>query len=396
MSISNFEYKKLVITCLSPVHITDEVGTVYSYQYLYDARTQRVYFLNERLWVKFLFENNLLPEFEELIKTKMRAGTLCEWLLAKGYDIDALGGAVTEYADVAVLPEVIAANKMRLTEIVRTVHSVDGQPYIPGSSIKGALRTGLLFSLLLQEDKLRAQAWEEVSSLLSDKRVRDKNAVLSRLAQKLEVTLLHRLEIPKGEQGSELLPQAGMNCSIMKGLSVSDAYGSGNIVPVVVQKREAVYINKTGQVKNKNLNLFRECLPQGAKQHFSITLDKAVFSGSGIQSVAELLKRQKDFTEFVLSMNKNIFGAALKHEFAGAAKANLLLGSGSGFLSKTLLAALAPDAKAYRAAAALILHNNFYKHSHLQLDRFTAPRALQTVRTQKGAGLMGVCAVTEE
>ena len=121
----------MVITCLSPVHITDEVGTVYSYQYLYDVRTQRVYFLNERLWVKFLFENNLLPEFEELIKTKMRAGTLCEWLLAKGYDIDALGGAVTEYADVAVLPEVIAANKMRLTEIVRTVHSVDGQPYIP-------------------------------------------------------------------------------------------------------------------------------------------------------------------------------------------------------------------------------------------------------------------------
>ena len=393
MSISNFEYKKLVITCLSPVHITDEVGTVYS---------QRVYFLNERLWVKFLFENNLLPEFEELIKTKMRAGTLCEWLLAKGYDIDALGGAVTEYADVAVLPEVIAANKMRLTEIVRTVHSVDGQPYIPGSSIKGALRTGLLFSLLLQEDKLRAQAWDEVTRLLSDKRVRDKNAALSRLVQKLEVTLLHRLEIPRGEQGSELLPQAGMNCSIMKGLSVSDAYGSGNIVvsdaygsgnivPVVVQKREAVYINKTGQVKNKNLNLFRECLPQGAKQHFSITLDKAVFSGTGIQSVTELLKRQQDFTEFVLSMNKNIFGAALKHEFAGAAKANLLLG-----LSKTLLAALAPDAKAYRAAAALILHSNFYKHAHLQLDRFTAPRALQTVRTQKGAGLMGVCAVTEE
>ena len=126
------------------MHITDEVGTVYSYQYLYDARTQRVYFLNERLWVKFLFENNLLPEFEELIKTKMRAGTLCEWLLAKGYDIGALDGAVTEYADVAVLPEVIAANKTRLTEIVRTVHSVDGQPYIPGSSIKGALRTGLL------------------------------------------------------------------------------------------------------------------------------------------------------------------------------------------------------------------------------------------------------------
>ena len=41
MSISNFEYKKMSVTCLGPVHITDEVGTVYSYQYLYDAGTRR-------------------------------------------------------------------------------------------------------------------------------------------------------------------------------------------------------------------------------------------------------------------------------------------------------------------------------------------------------------------
>ena len=34
MSISNFEYKKLFVTCLGPVHITDEVGMVYCYQYL--------------------------------------------------------------------------------------------------------------------------------------------------------------------------------------------------------------------------------------------------------------------------------------------------------------------------------------------------------------------------
>lgn len=68
MSISNFEYKKMSVTCLGPVHITDEVGTVYSYQYLYDAGSRRVYFLNERLWVKFLYKHNLLAEFEELIK----------------------------------------------------------------------------------------------------------------------------------------------------------------------------------------------------------------------------------------------------------------------------------------------------------------------------------------
>ena len=80
MSISNFEYKKMSVTCLGPVHITDEVGTVYSYQYLYDAGSRRVYFLNERLWVKFLYKHNLLTEFEELIKTRLRAGTLCEWV----------------------------------------------------------------------------------------------------------------------------------------------------------------------------------------------------------------------------------------------------------------------------------------------------------------------------
>lgn len=396
MSISNFDYKKLVIKCLSPVHITDEVGTVYSYQYLYDARMQRVYFLNERLWVKFLFEHDLLTEFEELISTQMRAGTLCEWLLDRGFDIDTLDGAVTEYAEVAVPPDVLAANKMRLTEIVRTVHSVDGQPYIPGSSIKGALRTGLLFSLLLQEDKLRAQSWSEVTRILNDKRLRDKNDALARLAQKLEVLLLHRLRIPKNEPGGELLPQANMKCSVMKGLSVSDAYGYGSIIPVIVQKREAVLMVKTGQIKIKNLNLFRECLPQGAHQHFSITLDKAVFRSIGIQSVSELVKRQQDFTRFVLVRQQKIFDGALKREFAASECGNIFVGSGSGFLSKTLLAVLAPDEKSYTAAAALILHNNFYKHAHLRLDKFAAPRGLQTAKSRQGSTLMGFCAVTEE
>ena len=288
MSISNFEYKKMSVTCLGPVHITDEVGTVYSYQYLYDAGSRRVYFLNERLWVKFLYKHNLLAEFEELIKTRLRAGTLCEWVQEKGFKIEALGDAVTDYADVEVAQEILAANKMRLTEIVRTVHNVEGQPYIPGSSIKGALRTGLLFSLLLQEDRLRNAAWAEVSRIINDNRLRDKNSAFARLAQKLEIVLLHRLKIPKNEYSAELMPQASMNCSIMKGLSVSDSYSSGKTIPVIVQKREAVYIVKTGQVKTKNLTLFRECLPPGAHQHFSITLDKAVFGGIGITSAAEL------------------------------------------------------------------------------------------------------------
>lgn len=197
MSISNFEYKKMSVTCLGPVHITDEVGTVYSYQYLYDAGSRRVYFLNERLWVKFLYKHNLLAEFEELIKTRLRAGTLCEWVQEKGFKIEDLGDAVTDYANVEVAPEILAANKMRLTEIVRTVHNVEGQPYIPGSSIKGALRTGLLFSLLLQEDRLRNAAWSEVSRIINDNRLRDKNSAFARLAQKLEIVLLHRLKIPK-------------------------------------------------------------------------------------------------------------------------------------------------------------------------------------------------------
>lgn len=396
MSISNFEYKKMSVTCLGPVHITDETGTVYSYQYLYDAANRRVYFLNERMWVKFLFEHDLLGEFEELIKTKLRAGTLCEWIQQKGFALADLGEAVTDYAKVEVAPEILAANKTRMTEIVRTVHDVEGHPYIPGSSLKGALRTGLLFSLLLQEDKLRAEAWDELCRVLGDSRIRDKSGALGSTAQKLEVALLHRLKIPKNEYGNELLPQSNMNCSIMKGLMVSDSYSGGVTVPVIVQKREAVFMTKTGDIKTKNLNFFRECLPQGAHQHFSITLDKAVFGGLKIGSVAELIKRQKDFTRFVLDREKLIFGSALKQEFAKAANANLLLGSGSGFLSKSLLLALAPDQKSFTSAAAMILHNNFYKHAHLRLDKFASPRGLQTAKTRKGITLMGACAVAEE
>ena len=79
-------------------------------------------------------------------------------------------------------------------------------------------------------DKLRNAAWAEVSRIINDNRLRDKNSAFARLAQKLEIVLLHRLKIPKNEYSAELMPQASMNCSIMKGLSVSDSYSSGKTI----------------------------------------------------------------------------------------------------------------------------------------------------------------------
>lgn len=120
-----------------------------------------------------------------------------------------------------------------------------------------------------------------------------------------------------------------------------------------------------------------------------------MFGGIGITSAAELVKRQRDFTDFVLQREK-LFWAGLKAGICPGRKRQFILGSGSGFLSKSLLLALAPDQKLFTNAAAVILHNNFYKHAHLRLDKFAAPRGLQTAKTHKGITLMGVCAVTEE
>lgn len=392
MSIDRIEYKKLTIECLSPVHITDESGAIYSYQLLFEPQAKRIYFLNERLWVEFLYTHNLLPGFEKLIAGSIKAESVFEWLKAAGITIADLKSIITDSAAVGVDQRTLQ-NKRALTEIIRTVHNVDGQPYIPGSSIKGALRNGILYCLLKRQEDVRNYAWNRVSKILYDWNVRDKRLELWRLAQNIEIDLLHKLLIPKTRLTSECIPKTNMITSIMKGLSISDSQSEENVRTLIVQKTDVVHEVKTGKFRENRMMLFRECMPPGTKQSFSITLDRPIFSSVGINSIQDIIAMQKEYFEDIIKMQASVFGDTLPEEFLKAHDGTLFIGGGTGFLSKTILAALAPDAESARRAIAMVLHNNFSKHQHLQLDKLASPRSVKIARTKRFSGFMGLCRI---
>ena len=79
--------------------------------------------------------------------------------------------------------------------------------------------------------------------------------------------------------------------------------------------------------------------------------------------------------------------------------ADLWLGAGTGFLSKTLVYAIAPETKKFvaRKLIASYLDRVFKKsgHNHGAEDKLLSPRAIKLTQEGKYSQVMGLCKVFE-
>lgn len=61
------ERKTYEIKCLSPVHVGNG-RTLKAFEYLYDRKAQKVYFVDEGKWIDFLYRHKLIDDFSEYIR----------------------------------------------------------------------------------------------------------------------------------------------------------------------------------------------------------------------------------------------------------------------------------------------------------------------------------------
>ena len=129
----------------------------------------------------------------------------------------------------------------------------------------------------------------------------------------------------------------------MRGLRVGDAIPTTKrIDTVVLQKRDcSTHANKSGR-KEHGISLFRECIPIGSKFRFQITVEKEILAQIGIRDIDDLIRMCRTYTASGLAMQERAFGRDYRAEFAEAGDADIMLGGGTGFLSKTVFYALAP------------------------------------------------------
>lgn len=350
------------------------------------CQTTEIFFLNLHEWHKFIFTHDLLTQYEAYIKDFRNTKNLLNWLQGQGYGIDDVQACVTHAAS-AEVNTADAKKKQTLNDVNQHIQQPDGSLYVPGSSLKGVFRTAVLYKLLQQKPAVAKRYWGKVQEEMA--KYNFKPVFLNRLTSDLEAELLHTLQLE--ERGRAVKPQNAV-CSALRGLQVSDSYASKNVQVAVLQKVD-VGFNKEGRANEHTLSVFRECMLPGSELYFDVKIEKAFMTTLGINSIDDLLQATQKFFEAVLALLQDAFGKAYPQVFTNIDGANMFLGSNTGFLSKTLLALLAPDAQAAKETIRALLDKSFREHEHVLRDKIISPRTLKCTTCRGEVVLMGLAEV---
>lgn len=384
MNSKQFETAKMCLKVVTPINISDGI-VLGAKDYLYDSRRQKVFFLNLHQWHMFIYKHMLLEKYESYLANFRDKQSLLEWLQMQGYDIDDVRTVITSEAQ-ATVNLMDNEKKKTLNDINRHIQQPEGSLYVPGSSIKGVFRTAILYSLLQKRQDIKVKYWRQIQEKISSnyfKPYRDFNKLIS----DLENEFLHTLRLVDGNIRSN-----NAVCSAMRGLQVSDTYASRNMQTAILQKVDGGF-DKFGKASPKKLPIFRECMLPKAELFFDVKIEKAVMSTIGINTVDDLLKATHSFFAAVTDLLQQAFEKEYQEAFQGVAAGNMFLGGNTGFLSKTLLAMLAPDKDTAKKTIKVLLDKSFKTHKHLLRDKVIAPRTLKCTNYNGKLMLMGVAEV---
>lgn len=411
MNSKQFETAKMCLKVVTPINISDGI-VLGAKDYLYDSRTQKVYFLNLHQWHMFIYKHMLLEKYESYLGNFWDKQSLLEWLQMQGYDIDDVRTVITSEAH-ATVNLMDNEKKKTLNDINRHIQQPDGSLYVPGSSLKGVFRTVILYSLLQKRQDIKVKYWcyikqqvDIIEKLLEEerkprelqimphsviKKKKDQAAKeIDKLTASLESELLNALRLKDDKERN--ISNKNAVCSAMRGLQVSDTYASRNMQTAILQKVDGGF-DKFGKASPKKLPIFRECMLPEAELFFDVKIEKAVMNTIAINSVDDLLKATHSFFAAVTDLLQQAFGKEYQEAFQGVAAGNMFLGGNTGFLSKTLLAMVAPDKDTAKNTIKVLLDKSFKTHKHLLRDKIIAPRTLKCTNYNGKLMLMGVAEV---
>lgn len=261
--------------------------------------------------------------------------------------------------------------KLQVMECIKDAY---GCPYVPGSSLKGMLRTILLGSDMIKNpskyQKSRAVLKQHVPVKLN------RNYYLSRDISSIEGTAFRTLGREHTKSGDAVNDR-------LQGFIVSDS----DPLPVSsLVLCQCVEMHANGV--EKTLPLLRECIRPGTDIRFTITVDTKICD----ISVKMLMDAVKSFAESYYRTFASAFpGAAVPKEN------NVLLGGGCGFVSKTIIYPMYGKKEGTGTAQQIFkitLGKNFKIHKHDQDQRIgVSPHILKCTKYQGRTLQMGLCRI---
>lgn len=376
----SMHYWKVSLVCQSPVFVGSGEKFKKS-EYIYDKRAGKVYFLDESGWIRFLGRHGIMDDFSNALLANPFHLNLFGYLSHQdrlGREYGSIGNilhAMKKERAVLRTEPYLGNPEKAPKEIAGFVLDAKGNPYIPGSSLKGAFRTAILAHHILQNRSAYKKDWENIRRAAGNKR--DMGKAMDNLEREAAIPL------DKNEKRD-------MVKSYFRGLTVSDASLVNGGLCVVPKTDLGLHTFRTHEV-----SLFRETLKAGSTLGFTLGLDDdaSAMGHFGIHNFKDFVDVLREFVNFQYEILKKPFESYAKDELQdikNARNADLVLGGGAGYISKTLVYALAPS-KEDAVYVVRKLMENMFKRGHHGWDTEISPHALKMAEVDGVNYLMGLC-----
>lgn len=362
--MDNFLKKyRIELVTIGPVFIGSG-ETIRKKEWLLDKENQKAFIIDNRKFFEYLSEKRLLDSFEKFFVNGQKP--LHSWLEENRIDKREYP-KFTKYA--LDLSGVNLTKKV--SDMALCIKDPYGKPYIPGSSLKGAIRNVLLAKMIRDRGYDNNDIVEQIYSF----RGNPKN-FLKKESRKLNSEFFNSGGFKK-ENRDDLVND------IMKGIRISDSDSLEHSALTLCQK-----IDNSTRDKERELPVVRECIKPDMKISLDMTIDTKDMRDPKItiQYIEEAIE------EFLEDYN-NMYLKKFQREVLYSGNV-IYLGGGVGYVSKTVTNQLfSNDRRRVEYVSKIIDHTIKEKKHYEDKSLGVSPRVVKLTEYDRRLVQMGPCSI---
>ena len=384
--MSNIIRNKMKLEVLTPLHIggADYKSKLDKKEYIFDKDKKTLTLIDNEKFIAFLIKKNLFEKYIAYIENNVNVKVMIQnrninlfnFLKANNIDKD-----IQDFRKKA--PIKLDMNIENMNDIKLMLRDVQGKPYIPGTSIKGALINLLLVDYIIKNrekfSKEKRIILSECKKTNDDRSIRGLKDDIKKIVNQIEKSIIYS-------------DNKSLEKSKKFGISVSDSYSFSNTRTNFYQDIDEKRTNKPGEDKSRPMPVAREYIVANSIFDFDITLDIDLLEESKlkIKNIDDLIDSIENAMSYLINVLEDKNSPRTE---------NLVLGANTGFLQKTIVYALFEDGKERLEVVKKLLHKNQKNviGNHLN-DKF-APRVLNRIKINNKnllAGLVKIMKVEEK
>lgn len=337
-----FDTKKAKIIVKSPIHIGSVGQKLTPFEYIRDS--QNVYRIHDERMSLFLKDNELIDSYLNALSKDGHNFRLMDFFKSNGLSL--------KEKDLIYLSNgrrsKVLGNVALRKDYRPFIRDGFGNIYLPGTSIKGVVRTSILYNVL---KTFQGNNQVEFKEIIVDRIDKD-------IDSKVQKKKLFEWGIKRWLQGFELEEKnASPNTDWLRLLHISDAYPANKvetvIIPVKVLKKEPNGWEFKKERSGPEIIIWVECIPPDTEFEFDLLWDKRLHEEFKRKNKNIVLPQNlneiflniagwaQDIIDYESGKDGFVNGHDLETWYKGNA-ANFRIGFGSG-MSSTTIAMLLPD-----------------------------------------------------